>query len=374
MSLIIDLTDLSAAYGTRLLAEAGHEVIRVEPRSGDRLRRLGPHGTEHLDLEHGPYHMFLNMGKKSLTLDLKNEVGCEVFLDLVRTADVLIANDPLPVDEKLLRQISTRLVLTILENELPEICAYARSGLMYITGQPSQRPVLAGAHVAYAITGLYVAIATAAAINIQNSGGQGELVRVSAQQSLESLMEQAVVAFASSGEITRRRGLRGQITAVSGALQCADGYWMVSVPPNPEAWTKIKEWVGDPALTADPTLDDDTGRNQKRDFILDRLEAWSKQFSKEDLVNGAQNLHMAASPVATPVELVRDPQLMERGFLKEINHREVGCITVPGGAISTPLQFDLHQAPLLGQHNAEIMNRLGYSKLEQQALLASGVL
>ena len=374
MSLIIDLTDLSAAYGTRLLAEAGHEVIRVEPRSGDRLRRLGPHVGEHLDLEHGPYHMFLNMGKKSLTLDLKNEMGCEVFLDLVRTADVLISNDPLPVDEKLLRQINPRLVLSILENELPEICAYARSGLMYITGQPSQRPVLAGAHVAYAITGLYVAIATAAAINLQNSRGQGESVRVSAQQSLESLMEQAVVAFTSSGEITRRRGLRGQITAVSGALQCADGYWMVSVPPNPEAWTKIKEWVGDPALSTDPTLDDDTGRNQKRDFILDRLEAWSKQFSKEYLVNGAQNRHMAASPVGTPVELVRDPQLMERGFLREIIHREFGRITVPGGAISTPRQVDLHQAPLLGQHNAEIMNRLGYSKLEQQALLDSGAI
>jgi crotonobetainyl-CoA:carnitine CoA-transferase CaiB-like acyl-CoA transferase len=318
--------------------------------------------------------MFLNMGKKSLTLDLKNKLGCDVFLNLVRTADVLISNEPLPVDEKLLRQINTRLVVTILEDELPEICAYARSGLMYITGHPSQRPVLAGAHVAYAITGLYVAIATAAAINIQNSEGQGDLVRVSARQSLESLMEQAVVAFNSSGEITRRRGLRGQITAVSGALQCADGYWMVSVPPNPEAWTKIKEWVSDPALTTDPALDDDTGRNEKRDFILDRLEAWSKHFSKEDLVNGAQSRHMAASPIATPVELVRDPQLMERGFLREVKHPEFGCITVPGGAISTPREVELPQAPSLGQHNVEIMTRLGYSQLEQQALLTSGVL
>jgi crotonobetainyl-CoA:carnitine CoA-transferase CaiB-like acyl-CoA transferase len=374
MSVIIDLTGLSAAYATRLFAEAGHEVIRVEPPSGDRLRRLGPHVAERLDLEHGSYHMFLNMGKKSLTLDLKNKLGCEVLLDLIRIADVLISNDPLPVDEKLLRQRNTRLVVTVLEDQLPEICAYARSGLMYITGQPSQRPVLAGAHVAYAITGLYVAIATAAAMHIQNLVGQGDLVRVSAQQALESLMEQAVVAFTSAGEITRRRGLRGQITAVSGALQCADGYWMVSVPPNPEAWTRVKEWVGDPALTTDSTLDDDTGRNQKRDFILDRLEAWSKQFPKELLVNGAQSRHMAASPIATPVELVRDPQLLERGFLKEVNHPEFGRITIPGGAISTPHHVELHQAPLLGQHNTEIMTRLGYSKLEQQALLASGVI
>ena len=262
MSRIIDITNHSAAYGARLLAEAGHEVMRVEPRIGDMLRRLGSHGADHLDLEHGPYHMFLNMGKKSLTLELTLPEGREVFLKLIETAEALIANAPLPIEEKLLRQRNSRLVLTLLEDELPEICAYARSGLMSITGQPSQRPVLAGGHVTYAITGLYVAIAAAAAINIALNG-TGEVVRVSAQQSLESLMEQALVAYTSSGEITRRRGLRGQITSVSGALECADGYWMVSVPPNPQAWTKIKEWVGDPALTNDSSLDDDVGRDRR---------------------------------------------------------------------------------------------------------------
>ncbi len=374
MSRIIDLTKHSAAYGARLLAEAGHEVIRVEPRGGDMLRRLGPHVADHLDLEHGPYHMFLNMGKKSLTLELALPEGREVFLRLVDTADAVIANAPLPIEENLLRQRNPRLVLTLLEDELPEICAYARSGLMFITGQPSQRPVLAGGHVTYAITGLHVAIAAAAALNIQQSTGQGEVVRVSAQQSLESLMEQAVVAYTSSGEITRRRGLRGQITSVSGALECADGYWMVSVPPNPQAWTKIKEWVGDPALTNDRSLDDDVGRDRKRDFILDRIEAWSKESSKEYLVTGAQNLHIAASPVATPAELVQDPQLVERGFLTTLKDPELGYVTVPRGAIATSRAVALNQAPLLGQHNSEIMSLLGYSNLEQQALMESGVL
>ncbi len=374
MSCIIDLTKHSAAYGARLLAEAGHEVIRVEPRKGDMLRRLGPHVADHLDLEHGPYHMFLNMGKKSLTLELTLQEGREVFLKLIETADALIANAPLPIEEKLLRQRNSRLVLTLLEDELPEICAYARSGLMSITGQPSQRPVLAGGHVTYAITGLYVAIAAAAAINAQHLTGQGEVVRVSAQQSLESLMEQAVVVYTSSGEITRRRGLRGQITSVSGALECLDGYWMVSVPPNPQAWSKIKEWVADPTLMTDASLDDDIGRDRKRDLILDRLEAWSRQWPKEHLVTGAQSRRIAASPVATPAELVQDPQLLERGFLTAIKDPELGCVTVPGGAISTPRGVPLNRAPSLGEHNAEILLRLGYSKLEQQALMENGVL
>ena len=100
MSLIVDITNHSASYGARLLAEAGHEVIRVEPRAGDMLRRLGPHVGDHLDLDHGPYHMFLNMGKKSLTLDLTLPDGREVFLKLIETADALIANAPLPVEEE----------------------------------------------------------------------------------------------------------------------------------------------------------------------------------------------------------------------------------------------------------------------------------
>jgi crotonobetainyl-CoA:carnitine CoA-transferase CaiB-like acyl-CoA transferase len=374
MSIIIDLTRHSAAYGARLLAEAGHEVIRVEPRSGDMLRRLGPHVEDHLDLEHGPYHMFLNMGKKSVTLDLTSPEGREVFLKLIETADALIANAPLPIEEKLLRQRNSRLALILLEDELPEICAYARSGLMSITGQPSQRPVLAGGHVSYAITGLYVAIAAAAAINAQHSTGQGEVVRVSAHQSLESLMEQAVIAYTTSGEITRRRGLRGQITAISGALECADGYWMVSVPPNPQAWNQMKEWVADPALLNDATLDDEVGRHRKRDFILDRLEAWSKQWPKEHLVTGAQSRGIAASPVATPAELVRDPQLLECGFSTAIEDAALGSIALPGGAISTTRAVPLNRAPLLGEHNVEILSRLGYSKLEQQTMMENGVL
>ena len=95
MPRIIDLTNHSAAYGARLLAEAGHEIVRVEPRIGDVLRRLGPHAADYLDLEHGPYHMFLNMGKKSLTLQLTLPQGREVFLRLIETADALIATVPL---------------------------------------------------------------------------------------------------------------------------------------------------------------------------------------------------------------------------------------------------------------------------------------
>jgi crotonobetainyl-CoA:carnitine CoA-transferase CaiB-like acyl-CoA transferase len=318
--------------------------------------------------------MFLNMGKKSFTLDITLPEGREVFLKLVDIADVLIVNAPLPIDETILRQRNPRLVLMVLEDELPEICAYARSGLMSITGEPSRKPVLAGGHVTYSIIGLYVAIAAAAALNIQQSTGRGDVVRVSAQQSLDSLMEQAVVTYTSSGVITRRRGLRGQITSVSGALECADGHWMVSVPPNPQAWTALKEWVGDPALTNDPSLDDHVGRDRKRDFILDRLEAWSKKFSKEYLVTEAQSRRIAASPVTTPVELVQDPQLLERGFLTTVKAPELGCVSVPGGAIATTRAVVMNRAPSLGEHNAELMSRLGYSNLEQRALMEVGVL
>ncbi len=80
MSRVIDLAGHSAVYATRLLAESGHDVVRVEPPQGDDLRRLGPFLGDQIDLEHGAYHQFLNAGKRSLTLDLKSSSGRQVFM------------------------------------------------------------------------------------------------------------------------------------------------------------------------------------------------------------------------------------------------------------------------------------------------------
>jgi crotonobetainyl-CoA:carnitine CoA-transferase CaiB-like acyl-CoA transferase len=355
---VIDLTTLSGAYAARLFAEQGHEVIRVEPPDGDDLRRLAPFLRERQDLEHGAYHQFLNAGKKSLALDLDSPAGRKILLDLLGHADVLVANCPLPIEEQNCLAASPKLVLTRIVDEGPEICAVARSGLMSLTGHPDHAPVTLGGHVPYMAVATYVAVATAAALLVRNASGRGLIATVSMRESLESFVEQAMVEYSFSGTITERRGSKGAITAVSGALPCKDGHWVISQIHRPGRWSKFVDWVQDPELSADPSLAEEENQHKRRDFIIDRLRAWATRFTKTELVEQAQRLHFPAAPVSTALDLVNDPQLAARGFLTEMDHRDFGKINFPQGAIASVLANRLSAAPRLGEHNTQILSEL----------------
>jgi crotonobetainyl-CoA:carnitine CoA-transferase CaiB-like acyl-CoA transferase len=373
MARILDLTAPCAAYATRLLSEAGHDVIRIEPTGGDSLRRRGPFVDGAPVLESGADHQFLNAGKRSVTLDLGCDAGQRVFLDLVGSADVLVANVPLPFDEQRLVDKNPRLVFIQVIDREPELCAVARSGLLSITGQPGGRPAVPGAHVAYALVGLYAAVAAAIGIHARDLTGEGQSITVSVNDCLVSMMEQAMVALTSTGKRTERSGYRGAITAVSGAFPCADGYWMLAVPPTaPEGWRRFVEWTGDPVLMADESLANEGERNAKKEMILDRLDRWSQRFNKLQLVTEGQERHIPSAPVATPFDLNDDPQLVARGFLSEIDHPLFGKIRVPLGAVATVRGQQPSRAPFLGEHTAEVLFELGYSAEAQRALVEGG--
>jgi crotonobetainyl-CoA:carnitine CoA-transferase CaiB-like acyl-CoA transferase len=370
---IVDLTRLSAAYAARLLVEAGHRVVRIEPAAGDELRRLGPFLQGQPDLEHGAYHQFLNAGKESLTLDASTVSGRAVLLALIATADAAIVSRPFAVPAAALRAVNARLVLVEVDDVPNELTAYARSGLLALTGHPDQRPVILGGHAVFSAIGLYVGVAVAAGLFAVRRGGAGRHVEVSARQCMESLAEQAALTYHTTGETSERRGLRGAITAVSGAFPCADGYWMVSLPHSPEGWARLMNWVDDPELAADASLADEGRRQVRRDFILDRISAWSLKHLKDELVTQAQERHIPASPVATALDLAHDPQLLARGFLREMDHPDFGRLLFPVGAIARGKDVAPAPAPRLGANTAAILRELGFTGPEQQALMEGAV-
>jgi len=374
MARIVELSGLSGAYATRLFAEQGHEIVLVEKPERNDLRRLPPFLGEKEDLEHGAYHQFLNAGKKSLAINLDSPAGQRIFLDLLRQADVLIADHPLPLEERVLFEANPKLVLTKIVDIDAEVCAIARSGLMSLTGQPGKAPVMLGGHVPLLAVGVYVAVATASALLVRKKTGKRLVATVSMRESLETFVEQAMIEYSFSGTITERRGSRGSITALSGALPCKNGHWVISQINRPGRWPKFLEWVQDPELASDPSLAQEEIQHQRRDFILDRLRVWAERFTNTELVEEAQRRHFPASPVATPLDLVEDPQLIARGFLQEIDHPEFGRIKFPEGAIATVLGTQLTPAPRLGEHTAEILTELGYSETDRQALISAGAM
>lgn len=145
-------------------------------------------------------------------------------------------------------------MVTKVHDQEPEICAVARSGLMSLTGHPGQAPVILGGHVPSLAVGIYVAVATTAALLTSKKTGKGSIATVSARGALESFVEQAMVEYTFSGTITERKGSKGTITAVSGALPCKDGHWVISQIHRSGRWTKFMDWVQDPELISDPSL------------------------------------------------------------------------------------------------------------------------
>ena len=355
---VIDVTTLTGAYAARLFAEQGHEVIRIEPPAGDEVRKLAPFLNGEHDLEHGAFHQFLNAGKKSVVLDLDRLEERNRLIELIKRADILIVNSPPPLSESLCLETNPRLVLTRIVDDAPEICAMARSGLMALTGQPGETPFTLGGHIPSMAVAIYVAVATAAALLVRNRSGKGLIATVSVRQSLESFVEQAMVEYSFSGTITERRGGKGAITAVSGALPCKDGHWVISQIHRPGRWAKFLDWVKDPELSSDSSLSEEQNQHKRRDFIMERLDAWAGQFTKTELVEEAQRRHFPASPVSTPLDLVDDPQLAARGCLTEMNHAEFGKFRFPQGAIAAVLGTKVAPAPRLGEHTEEILGLL----------------
>lgn len=373
MARILDLTSETGAYATKLLVEAGHDVVRVEAPGGDSLRRRGPFIDGAPPLEAGGDHQFLNAGKRSLTLDLATDAGQKLLLSLVATADMVVANLPLVVDTKAVFDARPDLIFIGIESAGSELCTAARTGLISITGQPGQRPSVPGAHVSQSVVALHVAISAAAALYSRETRPEGQTIVVSATEALVSMMEQAMVTYSSTGMTTERKGYRGAVTAVSGAFECADGYWMLSVPPSGDGWSRFVNWMGDPALKQDGTLGSEASRNAEKDSILDVIDRWSLQHSRAELVNEGQSRHIPATPVNTPLELINDPQLIGRGFLRDLEHPLLGTIRLPIGAIARLRGIAPVHAPVLGEHSREILSGLGVSDETFNSLMETGI-
>jgi crotonobetainyl-CoA:carnitine CoA-transferase CaiB-like acyl-CoA transferase len=358
LSRILDLTSPVGAYGTRLLAEMGHDVVRVERPGGDALRSLSPH-IGAADAESGAFHQFLNAGKRSVAADLATKQGRRLLLALAAKADAVVASLPLPVDHAALIEANPDLALVLIDDGPPELCAFAATGLLAITGEPDGRPVVLGGHVPYAAVGTYVAMAAAAALLAKQATTAGQVVDVSARQCLAALAEQVWIEYSTAGETLERLGSRGGITALAGALPCTDGYWMVSVPPSPQGWESFVQLVPDPAFKDDASMADEALRRERKNEILDRVALWSQSRKRDEIVAEAQRLHIPAAPVLSPLDLTRDPQLLSRGFLREVDHPRFGRIMFPVGALANFWRSDMSFAPRLGEHNADILRELG---------------
>lgn len=380
---VVDLTHYTAGpYCTKLMSGFGAEVIKVErPGSGDAMRSVGPFFQNRKGTETSIPFLWLNTGKKSVTLDLKTEKGLDILKDLIGTADVLVENfSPdvmrrLGLDYKAVSDMNPGIVMTSISNfgqsgpykdfKADEITLNALSGGMSVTGDPEKEPLAAGPVIYQYTAGQHAYLGTLMALFQKGVDGKGQFVDVSIQESGLEHIEIGLSYNLQRGE-NKKRG--GHMFVPWATYDCKDGYGVVIAMPY-RHWHRAAEIFKDPALF-DDQYDHLLNRIKNRGEYEARLKPCVKAMRKTDLFHAGQARKLAFGYIASLKEASESPQHRARDFFKKIDHPTAGShkyCDAPFKMSETP--WASLRAPLLGEHNNDIYSGLlGYSADEIKQL------
>ena len=368
---VLDLTGPDGQYCGKLLADLGADVIKVEPPEGDPARRMAPFAGNSAGPESSLYFINYNTNKRSLVLDLTSGSVRKTFRRLVAASDVLLESftpghlEDLGLGFKRLSRVNRALVMTSITPfgqwgprsgmVGSDLVAQAMGGLMYLQGDEDRPPCAAPCDQATQLACLHAAYATLAAIHQRGETGIGQHVDVSMQEVIAHVLF-PIPQYANVGQILRRS--RSLTLAANDYYRCKDGLVSLSVI-FPHNWRVLVDWMSSETL-ADPVWEDVDFRWTNADIVEKLLSDFASGFTVEEFVREAQEHHLAASPVNKLEDMVSSPQLEARACFVKTRHPRVGEHRYPGAPYrfaETPWAIR-RPAPLLGQHQDEILNEL----------------
>jgi formyl-CoA transferase len=386
---VLDLGQIYAGpYCTHLLRSLGATVIKIEPFEGEpiRWRSTGPTS--------GQAFLMLNAGKQGVRLNLKKPRGRQIFLHLVRQADVLVENfadgvlERLGIGWEVLRETRPELVLASgrAYGRHPaadglrgmDVTVQAMSGIVSSTGFPDGPPVKAGGAVADFAAGTHLATAILAALFQRERTGQGQHVEVAMQDAImPTLTSNFAGLLESDGEFPERTGNRhGGLSICPYNIYPAANGWVAILCLRPKHWSDLCRVMARPDLAADPLLATPAGRVQKMDEVDAAVTAWTSQLDKDEAFRLLQQADIPSAPVRSLSEVLHDPVLRDRGMLAAIGEGDRAC-TILGSPLhlAAPPVPPTWPAPLLGEHTAEVLrDRLNLPDEELDQLTADEVI
>jgi crotonobetainyl-CoA:carnitine CoA-transferase CaiB-like acyl-CoA transferase len=251
------------------------------------------------------------------------------------------------------------------------------SGMAWVTGYHDGPPLppgicdpLAGAHGAFAVL---------AALEQRRATGHGQQIELSMIDMAVNVAAEQVIEFGAYGHLVERAGNRGPAAAPQGVYRCAghDAWIALAVGTDAE-WQSLCRLLGSPDLDDDTSLAHTEGRRAAHDRIDGHLASWCASRSRDDLVTALRSAGVPAEPVVSGYDADRDPQMLARGFWESLDHPVVGVHRYPGWPMrltSTPSRWHRSHAPLLGQHNDEVLGKeLGLTAEELDALRDANVI
>ncbi len=399
---VLDLTTFWAGpCCTQFLAMLGAEVVHVEStRRPDGTRLIaGVPITENQWWEKSPIFAALNTNKKGLTLDLQSPRGRELLRRLIATCDVVVENftprvlDQMGLDFAAVQAIKPDAVMLRMpgfgldgpwrDNPAFAYVIEAASGLTWLTGY-ADRPPYDPYSIGDPNAGMHAVNALLLALEHRRRTGQGVFVEAAMVDAALSIAAEQIIEYSAYGALLERAGNRGPAAAPQNLYRSADidefglpDSWVAIAVSTDEQWEGLSAAIGSPSWATDPNLATAKGRKEYEDAIDERLAAWCERRSRDEIVVLLWDAGVPVAKVMQPHRQTELDQLAFRGFFEEVDHPVNGparLSTVPMRLSAGPSKFHTQHAPLLGQHNHELLVGLGLSDAEIADLEADGVI
>jgi len=384
---ILELGQVIAGnFGGVILADLGAEVIKIEPPSGDTARNatIAPlHGESAI-------HLFMNRGKKSVVLNLKEQRGLEIFYDLVEEADVVIDNfrpgvmKRLGIDHDALTRRNPDIITVSVtgfgetgparDKSAFDLVVQAYSGHVDITGPADGDPARVGIPIADISGGIYACISVLASLAGRSLHGGGQHADVAMLDSLVSMLSYDAVDHLNSGRKLTRLGTAHAHMVPWQAFETSDGYVVVAARDE-KFWQNLCDAIGRPELKDDPRTANNTVRVENREWLVSVLgEAFGTRTNAEWL-EALDRYDIPNAPVNDIEAVFKDPQVRARGMIQTYDHPTLGEIRYP----PSPMKFSDWEgpglpAPMLGEHTVEVLGaRLGIDEEQVDELARQGL-
>ena len=375
---VLDFTQFEAGPAcTEAFAWLGAEVVKVEnPTSGDPGRSLGSPAPG----KDGGWFQQFNANKKSVAINLKSAEGVEIVKSLAREADVMVENfapgaiDRLGLGYDIIKAINPGIIYARIKgygtgspyekNLSFDVVGQASGGAMSITGLPDGLPLKAGPTLADSGTGMLLAVSILAALYRRKGTGQGEHIEVAMQDSIMHYMRGAFAEQMRSGVAAHRSGTRSSsvVNIPSNIFPCKPGgpndyVYVYTSRVNPEHWTGILKVIGREDLIGDPRFSTLPARIENETEVNTMLTQWSKGLDKHAAMRMLGEAGVPSGAVFDTSDLMAEKSFEDRGIIQEVDHPTLGPVkmeTWPARFGSTTAR--IAAAPLLGQHNEEVLS------------------
>lgn len=385
---VIELGQLIAGpFASKILAEFGADVIKVEPPAGDPLRKW-----RYIHEDTSVWWAAHARNKRSITIDLRQPEGQELVRMLAKEADILIENFRPGAMEKWglgfndLHAINPKLIMLRVSGygqsgpykDRPGfgVIGEAMGGLRYLSGEPGRPPVRVGVSIGDTLSGLHGVIGVMMALRHREmQGGLGQEIDVALYESVFNMMESLIPEYSKFEAIRQPSGASMPGIAPTNAYPTADGKYALIAGNGDSIYKRLMMLIERADLANDPELQDNIGRAKHADRLDQAIAQWTSQRPLEEVLDKLNEANVPSGRSYDARDIANDPHYRAREMILQTQLSDGSPIEVPGivpKLSKTPGQVD-RLAPKLGEHTEEILKELGVDEATRKDWKDKGV-